>query len=174
VRSTNRSFLRSMRGAKTPIEGRRTPKKKARGNDRKPELSVRAATGARHLHPSDNTPTTLSRGLDGRGSEAGERDVKSDEENRARGFSPRVALAAECRVDRAKERKRERERERDRVGSPASYGRSYGLVNVAGEMGGSLPSIARVLPSLLQRGIFPRHPRREGDGETVAGARAWS
>lgn len=36
-------------------------KRSPRSDDGNPELNVRVATGARHLHPSDNTPTTSER-----------------------------------------------------------------------------------------------------------------
>jgi len=101
-------------------ERRRRSKKKAREDDRKPEFSVRAATGARHLHPSDNTPTTPSRGPDGKGvrdqregrkargtTEKTERDDSRHERRWQRDIGSR---------EREREREKEREREREGVG----------------------------------------------------------
>lgn len=71
------------------------PEKKAHENSRKPKLNVRATTGARHLHPSDNTPITPACEPDGGKETVGrEGSTRSNEEGRIGGFLPLAALAA--------------------------------------------------------------------------------
>lgn len=119
------------------------PRKRAFTNTTgKPELSVRAATGARHLHPSDNTPTyPLARprwkGVRGE-------TTKSDGENRG-GFSTRSGAGGETQGGEGGDWLAAR-----------SYGGSYGSANVARGKRGERR--VREAPSIA---LFPPH-RNEG------------
>lgn len=138
----------------------KTKRRKDRKNkSREKTTEIPSSAFAQRLAPDTSTlPTTPQppphAGQMGRG----QGNTKSDGEDRARGFSPRAALAAGC--------KGEKEREGEsRDWLAGSYGGSYGSRTSRGRRG--VPPISRrpfpplpLLPS-LQWGYFPRLPRGE-------------